>query len=134
MKYKVGDKVKVREDLKPNEYYDGIRFDGNMQKMKGKTVTIEKVFSDKSYWIEECGFLWTDEMLEDVEEKKTVGEILDNLMENPALVIKELSKALEDCKKVNEDLETKLKNKQSEIDFLKGQISVYEKFLNNEEV
>ena len=55
-------------------------------------------------------------------------------MENPALVIKELSKALEDCKKVNEDLETKLKNKQSEIDFLKGQISAYEKILLDKEV
>lgn len=140
MKYKVGDKVKVREDLKPNEYYDGIRFDGNMQKMKGKTVTIEKVFSDKSYWIEECGFLWTDEMLEDVKEENTIseemtiGEVIDNLMNNPDIIIKNLTKLTEECQKVNEDLKIKLKNKQSEVDFLKGQISVYEKFLNSEEV
>lgn len=63
------------------------------------------------------------------EEKMTIGEIIDNLMENPALVIKELSKAVEDCRKINEELEIKLKHKQSEIDFLKGQLAVYEKFL-----
>lgn len=64
----------------------------------------------------------------------TIGEIIDNLMENPAVVIKELTKLSEECQKVNEDLKIKLKNKQSEVDFLKGQISVYEKFLNSEEV
>lgn len=68
------------------------------------------------------------------EEKKTIGEIIDSLMENPAVVIKELSKALEDCKKVNEDLKIKLKKKQSTIDYLKGKLSVYEKFLNLEDL
>ena len=69
-----------------------------------------------------------------IDKKMTIGEIINNLMENPALVIKELSKALEECKKVNENLEIKLKHKQSEIDFLKGQLSVYEKFLEEEEL
>ena len=64
----------------------------------------------------------------------TIGKIIDNLMENPALVIKELSKAVEDCRKINEELEIKLKHKQSEIDFLKGQLAVYEKFLNEENI
>ena len=68
------------------------------------------------------------------EEKMTIGKIIDNLMENPALVIKELSKAVEDCRKINEELEIKLKHKQSEIDFLKGQLAVYEKFLNEENI
>ena len=67
-------------------------------------------------------------------EEMTIGEIIDNLMENPALVIKELSKALEDCRKTNENLEIKLKHKQSEIDFLKGQLAVYEKFLKGKEL
>ena len=67
-------------------------------------------------------------------EKMTVGEIIDNLLENPELIIKDLSKMLGDCKKVNEELQIKLKNKQSEIDFLKGQLAVYEKFLKEEEL
>lgn len=68
------------------------------------------------------------------EEEKTIGEIIDSLMENPAVVIKQLTKMCEEYKKVNEELQIKLKNKQSEIDFLKGEIAVYEKFLNLEDL
>ena len=68
------------------------------------------------------------------EEKKTIGEIIDNLMENPAVVIKELTKLYEECQKVNEDLKIKLKEKQSTIDYLKGKLSVYEKFLDLEDL
>ena len=50
------------------------------------------------------------------------------------LIIKEFSKMLRNCEKVNEELQIKLKNKQSEIDFLKGQLAVYEKFLKEEEL
>ena len=57
----------------------------------------------------------------------TVGEIIDNLMKIPAAVISQFSKMYDECKKVNENLEIKLKNKQSEIDYLRGQLSVYEK-------
>lgn len=63
-------------------------------------------------------------------EKMSFGEIIDNLLENPAIMIKQFSKMLEDCKNVNEELQIKLKNKQSEIDYLKGKISVYEEFFN----
>ena len=48
----------------------------------------------------------------------TIGEMIDNF-----------SKMVDDCKKVNEDLQIKLKNKQSEIDYLKGQLSVYKELL-----
>lgn len=68
------------------------------------------------------------------EEEKTIGEIIDNLMENPAIIISQLTKLYEECQKANEDLQIKLKNKQSEIDFLKGKIAVYEKFLNLEDL
>lgn len=68
------------------------------------------------------------------EEKKTIGEIIDNLMENPAAVIKELTKLYEECQKVNEDLKIKLKKKQSTIDYLRGKLSVYEEFLNLEDL
>ena len=60
-------------------------------------------------------------------EEMTIGEIIDNLMENPALVIKQITKMCEEYQKVNEDLKIKLKKKQSTIDYLKGKISVYEK-------
>ena len=67
---------------------------------------------------------------ENKDENMSIGQIMDNLLENPAIMIKQFSQMLEDCKKVNEELQIKLKNKQSEIDYLKGQLSVYQKFLN----
>ena len=35
MKYKVGDKVKVRSDLKCEEYYGGVPFTSEMNRFKG---------------------------------------------------------------------------------------------------
>ena len=40
MKYKVGDKVKIRKDLKVGEIYGGCRFASGMQKLVGKVVRI----------------------------------------------------------------------------------------------
>lgn len=65
-------------------------------------------------------------------EKMSIGQIIDNLLENPAIMIKQFSKMLEDCKKANEELQIQLKNKQSEIDYLKGQLSVYQKMLDED--
>lgn len=59
----------------------------------------------------------------------TIGEMIDNIINNPIIMINQFSKMLDDCKKVNEDLQIKLKNKQSEIDYLKGQLSVYKELL-----
>ena len=141
MKYKVGDKVKVREDLEVDKRYGTEEFIEEMEEYKGKIVTIDTVNED-DYYIEEDkqSWSWTEEMLEDVEEENTIseemtiGQVIDNLINNTDIIIKNLTKLTEECQKVNEDLKTKIKNKQSEIDFLKGQLSVYEKFLKDEEV
>lgn len=120
MKYKVGDKVKVREDLKDGKDYGNVWIAKEMTNYRGKVVTIKDIKRD-CYTIEEDlkNYFWTDEMLEDVkEELKEADYGID--------IVNEQNKI--------EELETKLKNKQSEIDFLKGQISVYEKFLKNKEV
>lgn len=63
MRFKVGDKVKVRRDLIVGEAYGYESFVRYMENMKGKTVTIKEVCSD-SYRIEETGFWWTYEMFE----------------------------------------------------------------------
>ena len=68
MKYKVGDKVRVRSDLKAYEIYGSNMLTKSMEKFAGKTVTISGV-GITSYAIEEMEVAyWTDEMLEPVEE------------------------------------------------------------------
>lgn len=70
MKYKVGDKVKVRSDLRVGKSYGEHTFVHDMFKFMGKIVTIESVW-EQGYRIEEDAYWWTDEMLEPVEEMST---------------------------------------------------------------
>lgn len=81
MKYKVGDKVRIREDLVTGGNYGGSVAVDDMIDMGGMTVTIEDI--DKSgYGIKEDpeGYTWTDEMFEPVEEMSAI-EALEILSE-----------------------------------------------------
>lgn len=83
MKYKVGDKVKVRSDLKAYEIYGSNMLTKSMEKFAGKTVTISGV-GITSYEIEEMKVAyWTDEMLEPVEEltAEELAKIISNICE-----------------------------------------------------
>lgn len=71
MKYKVGDKVRVRRDLKTSVPYGGLCAIGEM--LKKKTVTITSVH-DRYYEVEEYGRMWTDEMLEGLVEEELTAE------------------------------------------------------------
>ena len=63
MKYKVGQKVRVRNDLEVGKIY-GTYFNEDMAKLIGKEVTISNV--DGCYYnIKEDGWNWTDEMFEE---------------------------------------------------------------------
>ena len=37
----------------------------------------------------------------------TIGEMIDNIINNPIILINQFSKMVDDCKKVNEDLQIK---------------------------
>ena len=76
MKYKVGDKVRVRSDLKANIKYGSQVFARDMDVYCGKNVEISDAL-DSAYYIQEddYGFFWTDEMFESVEEMSAVEAI-----------------------------------------------------------
>lgn len=71
MKYKVGDKVRIRKDLKVGERYNGVIVREEMIELVGKTLTISDVHNfgedDIDYYLNEdenC-YYWTDSMFED---------------------------------------------------------------------
>lgn len=70
-RYKVGDVVRVRNDLGDGRY-GGVYTADDMMFFRGKTITIKKiiteyegVFDDYSGHYESEGWNWTDEMFED---------------------------------------------------------------------
>lgn len=82
MKYKVGDKVKVRSDLKTYEIYGGYTLIKSMEKFVGKTVTISHV-GIHSYAMEELEDpYWTDEMFEGLAEDELTAEELAKTIGN----------------------------------------------------
>ena len=76
MKYKVGDKVKIREDLKINNEYDNMYFNSEMSKHRGQIATIKRADLDNTYKInlDDGDYWWTDAMFEDVEEEELKEE------------------------------------------------------------
>ena len=73
MRYKVGDKVRVRSDLKVSKEYGGMIFSDVMSQHCGETVTISQVSYDH-YRIVEYGCYWTDEMFEGLAEDELTAE------------------------------------------------------------
>lgn len=67
MRYKAGDKVRIRQDLVVDKDYGGYDFVRSMEKFKGEIVTIESV-AGNHYHIEEDKnkYIWADEMLEPI--------------------------------------------------------------------
>lgn len=64
MKYKIGDKVRIRKDLSIGCEYDGVNFAPTMARFRGKIVTIAGTLCG-GYEIQEDGrqHFWTDKMI-----------------------------------------------------------------------
>lgn len=66
LRYKVGDKVKVREDLGNKCTYGGIGASDEMTLMYGRILTIKSIEKEhghyEHYHVEENSWNWTDEM------------------------------------------------------------------------
>ena len=77
MKYKVGDKVRVRSDLVVDKRYgNDYLFNCDMALKKGLEATITHVIDDEYYRLANNFWKWTDEMLEPIEETFNVGDVV----------------------------------------------------------
>lgn len=78
MQYKVGDKVRVRSDLKENTRYGEQIFSPDMRQFLGKIVEISEILIENLYHIKETEggreWFWTDEMFEGLAEDELTAE------------------------------------------------------------
>ena len=103
MKYKVGDIVKVREDLEEGGDFGRLCVSSEMAKFAGKLVTISSVNDGgDDYLIEEDDetYYWIDEFFKDVENcdtDKIIKKVLSEMTEETKdTIIKEMIKG-ENC-------------------------------------
>ena len=108
MKYKVGDKVRVRKDLVAGNKYGEVYYVEPMDKFKDKECVITNM-DDTSYQINNFSYWWTDEMLEPVNERILLEYALEKLgmtkeeLENEMNEDKKDIKFIEKCIKDNEE-------------------------------
>ena len=71
MRFKVGDKVRIKDECKINETYGKLYFTGSMEQLKGRLLIISQICPDiRSYCIKEDDICYySDEMLEPFEFK-----------------------------------------------------------------
>ena len=105
MKYKVGDKVRVRKDLVVNNEYNGVLYISRMDKFKDEKCVITNI-RDQRYQINNF-YWWTDEMLEPIYDDEKLLEY-----------------ALEKLGMTKEELENEMNRDEEDITFV-------EKCMNN---
>ena len=91
MKYKIGDKVRVREDLQEYNYYGEALFNPHMKDYKGEVDYVREIDEKMGIYYLQNGKSWsfTDEMLELVEDRDptyTTLDMIKKLYENPRRV------------------------------------------------
>ena len=67
MKYKVGDKVRVRKDLEPGNKYGKVLYISSMDEFKDKECVITNI-DDLAYQLNNSGCWWSEEMFESVDD------------------------------------------------------------------
>ena len=102
MKYKVGDKVRVRKDLKPGNFYGKDYYISSMDKFKGEKCVITEIW-DQSYQINDFGYWWSEEMFESVDDEK----VLEYALEKLGMTKEELANEEEDIRFIDDNFKEK---------------------------
>lgn len=98
MKYKIGDKVRVKKDLEPGNFYGRAYYSSDMNKFKAMECVVTNIY-DGTYNINNSEYGFSDEML----------ELVDDLLEY----------ALEKLGMTKEELEDEMNGNKKDIAFIK---------------
>ena len=83
MKYKIGDKVRVRKDLEPGNFYGRVYYSSDMNKFKAMECVVTNIY-DGTYNINNSEYGFSDEMLE------PVNDLLEYALEKLGMTKEEL--------------------------------------------
>lgn len=89
--FKIGDKVRLRDDLEVGEVYGGVTFLSGMKELQGKELTIYYIDKDGDYTFEEGNYYCSEEMLEKV---FSDGDLLEFALGKLNIAKEELEKEL----------------------------------------
>ena len=97
-KYKIGDKVRVKSDLKAYIPYGRVWANNTMLEWKNEILTIEKIKGNKEYIVEENQQLWSEDMFEPVEKNEDISRDLieGNNFTKATVTLKELQEIKKD--------------------------------------
>ena len=99
MKYKIGDKVRVKKDLEPGNFYGRVYYSSDMNKFKAMECVVTNIY-DGTYNINNSEYGFSDEMLEPVD------DLLEYALEKLGITKEELENEMneddEDMKKAKE--------------------------------
>ena len=113
MKYKIGDKVSVKKDLEPGNFYGRDYYSSDMNKFKAMECVVTNIY-DGTYNINDSEYGFSDEMLEPVDDLleyaleklgMSKGELMDEMNRDKEDIkfiekcIKDKSEIREYCKK-----------------------------------
>ena len=112
-KFKVGDKVKLRDDLEVGRDYGGITFLRDMKDLQGKELTIDRISRQGNYILKEGRYYYSEEMLEKVND---TDDLLEFALEKLNMTKDELRREYEKNKigeQIVEDIERRCENFES---------------------
>ena len=109
MKYKIGDKVKVRKDLEPGNFYGRVYYSSDMNKFKAMECVVTNIY-DGTYNINNSEYGFTDEMLEPVDDLleyalEKLGMTKEELEDEMRIDKEDMAKAIE-IVRLNNEVET----------------------------
>lgn len=102
MKYKVGDRVKVRKDLEPGNFYGRIYYVSDMNKFKAMECVVTNIY-DGTYQINNSDSWFSEEMFESVNDEK----VLEYALEKLGMTKEELANEEEDMRFIDDNFKEK---------------------------